>query len=41
MESDDLSRRSLLQAIAAAFGAAVLPLRWPEIAQAAQALAAT
>jgi gluconate 2-dehydrogenase gamma chain len=41
MESDDLSRRSLLQAIAAAFGAAVLPWRWPEIAQAAQeALAA-
>ena len=42
METDDLSRRSLLQAIAAAFGAAVLPLRWPEMAQAApEALAAT
>src|SRR5262245_21243620 len=42
MESDDLSRRSLLQAIAAALGAAVLPLSWPEIGQAAQdALAAT
>jgi len=34
MESDDLSRRSLLHAIAAAFGAAILPLRWLEIAQA-------
>jgi hypothetical protein len=42
MESDDLSRRALLQAIAAAFGAGVLPWRGPEIAQAAQdALAAT
>jgi len=42
MESDDLSRRSLLQAIAAALGAAILPLSWPGIGQAAQeALAAT
>ncbi len=37
MESDDLSRRSLLQAIAAAIGAAALPLGWQEIAEAAQA----
>jgi gluconate 2-dehydrogenase gamma chain len=37
MESDDLSRRSLLQAIAVAIGAAALPLGWQEIAEAAQA----
>src|SRR6266536_1771195 len=37
MESEDLSRRSLLQAIAAAIGAAALPLGWADIAQAAQA----
>ena len=35
MESDDLSRRSLLQGIAATFGVAALSLGWPEIAQAA------
>ena len=35
MERDDLSRRSLLQAIAATLGAAALPLGWAEIAQAA------
>ena len=34
MDGDDLSRRSLLQAIAATIGAA-LPSGWPEIAQAA------
>jgi gluconate 2-dehydrogenase gamma chain len=39
MESDDLSRRSLLQAIAAAIGAAALPLGWAETAQAAHAAA--
>jgi len=37
MESEDLSRRSLLQAIAAAIGAAAVPLGWADIAQAAQA----
>jgi gluconate 2-dehydrogenase gamma chain len=36
MESDDLSRRSLLQAIATALGAAALPLGWAEIAEAAR-----
>ena len=36
MENMDLSRRSLLQAIAVAFGAAGLPLAWAEIAQAGQ-----
>ena len=35
MGSDDLSRRSLLQAFASAIGAAALPVSWAEIAQAA------
>jgi gluconate 2-dehydrogenase gamma chain len=35
METEDLSRRSLLQAIVATIGAAALPLGWAEIAQAA------
>ena len=35
MESDDLSRRSLLQAIAATIGAAALPFGWAEVAQVA------
>ena len=35
MESDDISRRSVLQAIAATIGAAALPFGWAEIAQAA------
>jgi gluconate 2-dehydrogenase gamma chain len=35
MNSDDLSRRSLLQAIAGTIGAAALPFGWAEIAQAA------
>jgi gluconate 2-dehydrogenase gamma chain len=35
MDSDELSRRSLLQALAAALGAAVMPFGWAEIAQAA------
>ena len=35
MGSDDLSRRSLLQAFAATIGAAALPVGWAEIAQAA------
>jgi gluconate 2-dehydrogenase gamma chain len=34
METEDLSRRSLLQAIVATIGAAALPLGWAEIAQA-------
>ena len=34
METEDLSRRSLLQAILASIGAAALPLGWAEIAQA-------
>jgi len=34
MHSEDLSRRSLLQAIAATIGATALPLGWTEIAQA-------
>jgi gluconate 2-dehydrogenase gamma chain len=33
MKIDDLSRRSLLQAIAVTFGAAALPLGWAEIAR--------
>lgn len=33
MEIDDLSRRSLLQAIVATIGAATLPLVWAEVAQ--------
>jgi gluconate 2-dehydrogenase gamma chain len=37
MERDDLSRRSLLQAIAAAIGAAALPAGWAEITTAARA----
>jgi len=36
MDADDLSRRSLLQFIVAALGAASLPVGWPEIAQASQ-----
>ena len=36
METEDLSRRSLLQAIVATIGAATLPLSWAAIAQAAQ-----
>jgi gluconate 2-dehydrogenase gamma chain len=36
MDADDLSRRSLLQFIVAALGAAALPVGWPEIAQASQ-----
>ena len=36
MDAEDLSRRSLLQLIAAALGAAALPVGWPEIAQASQ-----
>jgi gluconate 2-dehydrogenase gamma chain len=35
METEDLSRRSFLQAIVATIGAAALPLGWAEIAQAA------
>ena len=35
MDHEDLSRRSLLQAIAATIGAAALPAGWAEIAQAA------
>jgi gluconate 2-dehydrogenase gamma chain len=35
VENNDLSRRSLLQAIAATIGAAALPVGWAEIAQAA------
>jgi hypothetical protein len=35
MDHEDLSRRSLLQAIAAMIGAAALPAGWAEIAQAA------
>jgi gluconate 2-dehydrogenase gamma chain len=37
MERDDLSRRSLLQAIAAAIGAAALPLGWAQLAPIAHA----
>jgi len=36
MDAEDLSRRSLLQLIVAALGAASLPVGWPEIAQASQ-----
>jgi gluconate 2-dehydrogenase gamma chain len=36
MESQDLSRRSLLQAIAAMLGAAAMPLDWVETARAAE-----
>jgi gluconate 2-dehydrogenase gamma chain len=36
MERDDLSRRALLQAIAATLGAATLPVGWAEIAAAHQ-----
>ena len=36
MDAEDLSRRSLLQLIVAALGAAALPVGWPEIAQASQ-----
>jgi gluconate 2-dehydrogenase gamma chain len=36
MDREDLSRRSLLQAFAATIGAAALPARWAEIAQAAE-----
>ena len=36
MDTEDLSRRSLLQAIVAALGAAALPVGWAEIAQASQ-----
>ena len=36
MDTEDLSRRSLLQAIVATIGAAALPLGWAEIAQASQ-----
>ena len=36
MDAEDLSRRSLLQFIVAALGAAALPVGWPEIAQASQ-----
>lgn len=39
MERDYLSRRSLLQAIAATIGAAALPVGWAEIAEAARAAA--
>ena len=35
MEGDDISRRALLQAIAATLGAAALPLGWAEIVLAA------
>jgi gluconate 2-dehydrogenase gamma chain len=35
MERDELSRRSLLQAIAATLGAAAVPLSWMEVANAA------
>jgi gluconate 2-dehydrogenase gamma chain len=35
MDADELSRRSLLQTIAAAIGAAALPVGWAEIAEAA------
>jgi gluconate 2-dehydrogenase gamma chain len=37
MEPDDLSRRSLLQAIAATIGAAALPLDWAQVAPIAHA----
>jgi gluconate 2-dehydrogenase gamma chain len=37
MERDDLSRRSLLRAIAATIGAAALPLGWPQLAPIAHA----
>ena len=36
MDTEDLSRRSLLQAIAPTIGAAALPFSWAEIAQASQ-----
>jgi len=36
METDDLSRRSLLHAIIATIGAAALPFGWAEIAEASQ-----
>src|SRR6185295_5187517 len=36
MDAEDLSRRSLLQFIAAALGAVALPAGWAEIAQASQ-----
>ena len=36
MDAEDLSRRSLLQLIVAALGAAALPVGWPEIARASQ-----
>jgi len=36
MDAEDLSRRSLLQLIVAALGAASLPVGWPEIGQASQ-----
>ncbi len=36
MTTDELSRRALLQAIAAAVGAAALPIGWEELAEAAQ-----
>ena len=36
MDAEDLSRRSLLQLIVTALGAASLPVGWPEIAQASQ-----
>ena len=36
MDTEDLSRRSLLQAIVATIGAAALPLGWAEIVQASQ-----
>jgi gluconate 2-dehydrogenase gamma chain len=35
VRTDDLSRRSLLQALAATIGAAALPFGWTEIARAA------
>ena len=41
MESDDLTRRSLLQAIAATIGAAALPFGWAEVAQVAHDAHAT
>jgi Gluconate 2-dehydrogenase subunit 3 len=41
MDNRDYSRRSLLQAIAAALGSAALPSGWVEIADAAQAAHAT
>lgn len=36
MRTEELSRRALLQAIAAAFGAAALPIGWDQLAEAAQ-----